>query len=202
MSKQYREGALTIYLLDLGRRLKTKRHEIGITQEEAAEGLGVSPQAIRNWEAGRHEPTQEHLSTLAKLYGFSATDDLLPPQPGARDLHSLGTQRVSVQGYVPSGTRHAGNLGEVPVPDFILAYRPNVFGMVVAGDSLSEFGMEKGDIILVDPDATPNEPGLHAFRTGNAFMVRIVEPNSKKNLSVAEHYSCSSKSPQFNPSSI
>ena len=38
--------------MDIGNMLKTARSEAGMTQEKAAEALGVSRQTISNWETG------------------------------------------------------------------------------------------------------------------------------------------------------
>ena len=36
----------------LGEKLRNHRKNLGMTQEEAAERIGVSPQAVSKWEAG------------------------------------------------------------------------------------------------------------------------------------------------------
>ena len=55
-------------LTGLGTRLRAARENTGLTQQAVAERIGVSTQTLRNWEAGRHEPTQEAIARLASLY--------------------------------------------------------------------------------------------------------------------------------------
>lgn len=43
----------------------------GITQAEAADGIGVSLNAYARWERGRHEPSAVNLVAIADFYGTS-----------------------------------------------------------------------------------------------------------------------------------
>ena len=56
--------------------IKTAREALGITQEELAEKLDVSRQAVSKWENGTSDPSTANLMALAKLYGLSV-DELL-----------------------------------------------------------------------------------------------------------------------------
>ena len=58
----------------LGRRLQNARREAGMTQRAVADQLEVTPQTIRNWEAGRHEPPDRSRRQLADLYGTSVPE--------------------------------------------------------------------------------------------------------------------------------
>lgn len=62
--------------LDLGYHIKNNRRQMGLTQEELAGELGVSPQAISRWENGTTYPDLELLPTIAAFFGVSA-DSLL-----------------------------------------------------------------------------------------------------------------------------
>jgi transcriptional regulator with XRE-family HTH domain len=55
----------------LGKRLKTLRKTLGITQKELARTLGVSEMTIRRYEANRFQPDAEVLSKLAKTYNIN-----------------------------------------------------------------------------------------------------------------------------------
>lgn len=52
-------------LAALGERLRAARTSAGLTQKTVAEQLEVSSQTVRNWEAGRHEPTEQMTDALA-----------------------------------------------------------------------------------------------------------------------------------------
>ena len=60
----------------LGEVLKEHRTRCHMTQEMAAESLGVSRQAVGKWESGASEPSTANLIALAKLYGVTV-DELL-----------------------------------------------------------------------------------------------------------------------------
>lgn len=83
-------GAILLYVLITGARdrrsrrdnealyqslaeaLKARRTAHGMSQEQVAEALGVSRQAVSKWENGTAEPSTSHLLALAKLYEVEA----------------------------------------------------------------------------------------------------------------------------------
>ena len=54
--------------MDISEMLKKGRREQGLTQAEAADILGVTRQAVSNWERGENIPDLEMLKKIAKLY--------------------------------------------------------------------------------------------------------------------------------------
>ena len=54
-----------------GQKLREIRQERGLTLEALANMLGLDRQAIHNWEAGRHGPTEKNRTRLAKILGIS-----------------------------------------------------------------------------------------------------------------------------------
>lgn len=62
--------------LTLGKKLSTYRKNHDMTQQELAEHLNLSAQAISKWENDTSQPDIENLMKLAKLYGVSL-DELL-----------------------------------------------------------------------------------------------------------------------------
>ena len=59
-----------------GERIKALRTRKGLSQEELAGRLGVSPQSVSKWEHGRNAPELSVVLPLARLLGVSA-DELL-----------------------------------------------------------------------------------------------------------------------------
>ena len=53
-----------------GERIRQGRETKGLTQEELAEVVGVSRQAVSKWEKGTSDPSTSNLCALAKLYGI------------------------------------------------------------------------------------------------------------------------------------
>lgn len=62
--------------MTIGEKLKTARGEAKVTQEQAAERLGVSRQTVSNWENDRSYPDIMDTLALAELYGLTL-DELL-----------------------------------------------------------------------------------------------------------------------------
>ena len=62
--------------IELGNRLAELRKQHGLSQEELADKLGVSRQAVSKWERGEASPDTDNLIELAKIYNISL-DELL-----------------------------------------------------------------------------------------------------------------------------
>ena len=57
-----------------GERIKQGREEKELTQEQLAESLDVSRQAVSKWESGASDPSTANLLALAELYGVSVQE--------------------------------------------------------------------------------------------------------------------------------
>lgn len=57
--------------IETANRLYELRKEKGLSQEELAEKLGVSRQAVSKWERSEASPDTDNLIALAKIYGLS-----------------------------------------------------------------------------------------------------------------------------------
>ena len=64
----------------MGRRIAALRRQAGLTQEQVAERLGVTAQAVSKWENDVSCPDISLLPGLAELLGVS-TDELLGVRP-------------------------------------------------------------------------------------------------------------------------
>ena len=62
--------------MNFSEKLKSKRREFGISQEQLAEKIGVSRQAITKWETDGGMPDVENILAIASLFNVSV-DDLL-----------------------------------------------------------------------------------------------------------------------------
>lgn len=65
--------------MELNERIKNCRRKSGLTQEQVADEMGVSRQAVTKWENGQSAPSTENLFKLASLFG-TTVDLLLPEQ--------------------------------------------------------------------------------------------------------------------------
>ena len=57
--------------MEIGTKLKSARKKCGLTQEKAAEAVGVSRQTISNWENDKSYPDINSLVLLSSLFGIS-----------------------------------------------------------------------------------------------------------------------------------
>lgn len=64
----------------LGKRIAQNRKRLGLTQEQLADRLGVTPQAVSKWENDQSCPDITALPVLAEIFGIS-TDALLGREP-------------------------------------------------------------------------------------------------------------------------
>lgn len=66
--------------LEMANRLTALRKANGLSQEELADKLGISRQAISKWERAEASPDTDNLITLSRLYGVTL-DELLGISP-------------------------------------------------------------------------------------------------------------------------
>ncbi len=172
-----RERTLGAALKILGVRLKEARVRADYKQQEVATKLGVSIQTVSNWEAGRHAPTAVHLGSLTNLYGVVVVEGLSDVDVVLNFLSTAGFQKLPIKGYVGS-TKEVWevDLGTISLPqtDVLLRQAPNVFALVVSGDSFQGDGIEDGDTILVDPDAGLQVGSIHIVRSKHELCARHV----------------------------
>ena len=70
-----------------GEKLRNHRKRIGMTQEEVAEKIGISPQAISKWESGDCLPDCFNLKSISDIYGISA--DILLETESSSDINAV-----------------------------------------------------------------------------------------------------------------
>lgn len=65
-------------MMTLGQRLRERRRELGLTQEEVAARLGVAQQTVGRWEAGASRPRDAvHLEAVAGFLGVSREEAIV-----------------------------------------------------------------------------------------------------------------------------
>lgn len=71
--------------IEIANRLVELRKKMGLSQEELADKLGLSRQAVSKWERAEASPDTDNLICLAKLYGVSL-DSLLDTEQSIEDI--------------------------------------------------------------------------------------------------------------------
>lgn len=128
------------------------RKKAGITQEQLAEKIGVSRQAIANWEKGDNTPDITKCIALADLYGVSI-DELAG--------HSeLSDEPVAPKGKYFFGSLTVGSRGQIVIPK----------------KAREVFHIQEGDQLLLLGD---DERGL-ALLPGKAMneLIQAIESNT------------------------
>lgn len=72
--------------MEVGERLKARRNELNLTQDQVAESLGITRQTMSNWENGRSYPDIERVIRLSELYALSLDELLKGDQKMVRHL--------------------------------------------------------------------------------------------------------------------
>lgn len=83
-------------LKDLGARIRAQREKQGLKQQDVANALNISPQAVSKWERGENAPDIMVLEPLARLLGV--TTDWLLSEHEARDVFEATVLVSSVAG--------------------------------------------------------------------------------------------------------
>lgn len=63
------------------------RINMGLTQSDLAEKIGVSLSAVQKWESGKADIRFSHMKKISELTGFSLDDFILPKE------YAQGVQR-------------------------------------------------------------------------------------------------------------
>ncbi|MBQ7873972.1 MAG: helix-turn-helix transcriptional regulator [Oscillospiraceae bacterium] len=58
-------------MTQIGKNIKNARKKLNITQEELAEKISVTRQAVSNWENGKTEPDIDTVTKIAQIFGIS-----------------------------------------------------------------------------------------------------------------------------------
>lgn len=84
-------------LTDLAKRIRSQREKRGLKQQDIANALNISPQAVSKWERGENAPDIAVLAPLAKLLGKSV-DWLVGAGEQGLDVFEASVLATSVAG--------------------------------------------------------------------------------------------------------
>lgn len=140
--------------MDLGKKIRAHRDELGLTQAELADKLGLTYSSVSQWESGRATPRTPILRQLADLFGTTVADLM---GEDASEAAISGTSRmVPLLGFAHMGEPcDEENLAdEVEVPASIADAHPRGF-MVHAQGGCMDNRFPHDALLLVDPDMEP-----------------------------------------------
>lgn len=140
--------------MDLGKKIRAHRDELGLTQAELADKLGLTYSSVSQWESGRATPRTPILRQLAELFDTTVADLM---GEDATETAISGTSRmVPLLGFAHMGEPcDEENLAdEVEVPASIADAHPRGF-MVHAQGGCMDNRFPHDALLLVDPDMEP-----------------------------------------------
>lgn len=140
--------------MDLGKKIRAHRDELGLTQAELADKLGLTYSSVSQWESGRATPRTPILRQLAELFDTTVADLM---GEDATEAAISGTSRmVPLLGFAHMGDPcDEGTLAdEVEVPASIADAHPRGF-MVHAQGGCMDNRFPRDALLLVDPDMEP-----------------------------------------------
>lgn len=140
--------------MDLGKKIRAHRDELGLTQAELADKLGLTYSSVSQWESGRATPRTPILRQLADLFDTTVAD--LMGEDAAEAAISGTSRMVPLLGFAHMGEPcDEGNLAdEVEVPASIADAHPRGF-MVHAQGGCMDNRFPHDALLLVDPDMEP-----------------------------------------------
>lgn len=105
--------------MDIGKKLRDARNAAGLTQESAAESLGVSRQSVSNWETGKTYPDIVSVIRMSGLYSVSLDCLLKEEKTVSNNLNYLNYLEESTN--VVKSRRRLGKL--VLVASYLVIWR-------------------------------------------------------------------------------
>ena len=151
---------------NLAKNLSALRRAMGLSQEKAAEAVGVTRQALAKWESGETTPDILHSDKLAELYGVSL-DDLLhyeqkpggvPPPP--RGKHVFGVVQMGERGQlvIPKRARELFNLNRGDTLVVLGDTNPGTAGIALVPAQFFTGLLELANQVQQDAERKENEP--------------------------------------------
>lgn len=140
--------------MDLGKKIRAHRDELGLTQAELADKLGLTYSSVSQWESGRATPRTPILRQLAELFDTTVAD--LMGEDASEAAISGASRMVPLLGFAHMGEPcDEGSLSdEVEVPASIAEAHPRGF-MVHAQGGCMDNRFPHDALLLVDPDMEP-----------------------------------------------
>lgn len=138
--------------MTIGSRIRNARSTMQMTQKDLAEILGISVQAVSQWEGDKTMPTGDHLVRLGSVLGI----DLVPGRGTGNPVRAEDAHlRVPLLSRVAAGNWSEAMTSE-GMPSYEVHWLPKgtAFALEIHGGSmLPEF--DDGDLVFVDTGIDP-----------------------------------------------
>lgn len=160
--------------MGLAENIRAARQARGMTQQELADRLDLTPNAVTMWESGRSKPRTAMMPLLAEILG-TTTGELLGEDAGLRS-----GVRMPLYGCTHAGEPMEEIAGDdyAYVPPVVAERHPRGFLLRVRGGCMDRV-IPDGSLVCVDPDAEPSTGRIVVLEPteGESVMRRIYRGN-------------------------
>lgn len=156
--------------MTISKRIRDRRHHLGLTQQQVADTFGINKASVAEWESGRTQPTSERLVKLADVLQTSV-DFLLQGESGS----DIAAESSSGDAYV--AIRHVRFKLAAGVGGFEIHYDNSDGGpLYFRRDWMQRRGLKPEKLIALKVHGSSMEPGLFE---GDTVVVNLadVEPH-------------------------
>lgn len=158
--------------------IRDRRIALGMSQEELAELVGVSRQAVQQWESGATGPKRKLIEKVATALGLSVSA-LNPMSANVTEIRLPGLASVPVFSLPSVSLTKEGHVVGLSVPNYgrvsIHINQDIGFAVLVEDDSMSP-AYAIGDVLIVDRSIAPEhgDDVVIVFETQSALLRRYV----------------------------
>lgn len=158
--------------IEIANRLVELRKKSGFSQEQLADKLGLSRQAVSKWERAEASPDTDNLICLAKLYGVSL-DDLLNTDQRVEDIARETKEQTSAEAEPPKQEAPKQDAPKQDAPKADQASSGDRAGYFKDGDD--QIRIDSTGIHTYDKNGTKvdiDKTGIHVFdpKDGNTHV--------------------------------
>lgn len=161
--------------MDLGKKIRAHRDELGLTQAELADRLGLTYSSVSQWESGRATPRTPILRQLAELFGTTVAD--LMGEDATEAVRPNGAQYVTlpvlVAGHAGEFTDEFGpdEVADVPISVLERVNDPDAYLMRVRGSCMNR-RFADGENALLSPRCEPRNGDAVAAEYNGEMILR------------------------------
>lgn len=160
--------------MDLGKKIRKHRNDLGFTQAELAEKLGLTYSSVSQWESGRAIPRTPVLRQLAELFDTTVADLMgeasEPVRPNGAQYVTLP---VLVAGHAGEFTDEFGpdEVADVPTSVLERVNDPDAYLMRVRGSCMNR-RFADGENALLSPRCEPRNGDAVAAEYNGEMILR------------------------------
>lgn len=178
--------------MDLGKKIRAHRDELGLTQAELADKLGLTYSSVSQWESGRATPRTPILRQLADLFDTTVADLMgETTEPVRTNGAQYVTLPVLVAGHAGEFTDEFGpdEVADVPTSVLERVNDPDAYLMRVRGSCMNR-RFADGENALLSPRCEPRNGDAVAAEYNGEMILRsyyrgastlVLSPDSYEN---------------------